>query len=64
MGITPPSEHIKPLKASHVAIKILKYHYVRKNAHFFAYMLLGVLVANALRTGDSGTLLANVVLLE
>jgi len=37
-------------------------HYVRKNAHFFAYMLLGVLVANALSTGDTRTLLANVVL--
>lgn len=36
-------------------------HYIRKNAHFFAYMLLGVLVANALSAGGSRTVLANVV---
>ncbi|QSX05289.1 VanZ family protein [Sedimentibacter sp. zth1] len=27
-------------------------HYVRKNAHFFAYLVLGVLVMNALRRSD------------
>ncbi|MZQ99687.1 MAG: VanZ family protein [Acidaminobacter sp.] len=46
-----------------VSLEVEDYnHYIRKNAHFFAYMLLGVLVANALRTGDSRTVLANVVL--
>jgi VanZ family protein len=28
------------------------HHYVRKNAHFFAYMLLGILVLNALRSSS------------
>jgi VanZ family protein len=29
-------------------------HFVRKNAHFFAYLILGVLVTNALRFHTSG----------
>lgn len=28
------------------------HHYVRKNAHFFAYLVLGILVLNALRSSN------------
>lgn len=37
-------------------------HFVRKNAHFFAYMLLGGLVINALSAGGYRTGAANLIL--
>ncbi len=40
------------------------HHYVRKNAHFFAYLLLGMLVLNALRSNNvAGYRAASVALL-
>lgn len=38
------------------------HHFIRKNAHFFAYLILGLLVANAMRVRKTKRALAAIIL--
>jgi len=46
-------ERVAPSRAAEIDIKRL-HHLTRKNAHFFAYLILGILVLNAMRRSGVG----------